>query len=403
MSVYRGHHIGHGKPCPYGYNIMTNRSVGLYIHIPFCRKKCLYCDFYSVALCDGFAEKYTEAVKRNLAAYGDIEFSTVYFGGGTPILLAPYLGEMLSAANIANGAEITAECNPCEMTDEALSALLKAGINRISVGVQSLCDNELSALGRRHDSDTALRAIERARAAGFDDISADLMLGIPQQTRESLAKTLDTLTALPITHISAYMLKVEPNTPFGKSAPPLPDEDSVADMYLQTVNTLAKHGFHQYEISNFAVGRCAHTPPQSIDELYSCRHNLKYWRRFASQTAHFPDGQWRREEYLGIGPAAHSFMDGRRFAVARDLDEFLNAPRQIELTTDEAPDEYEERVMLGLRLSEGVPEELCRPFEHALKLIPKNYYRLDGGRLALTAEGFLLSNEIISLLLSHKK
>ncbi len=363
-------------------------NKGLYIHIPFCRKKCLYCDFYSVALCEGFAERYTEAVKRNLAACGAMEFNTVYFGGGTPILLAPYLGEILRSANIADGAEITAECNPCEMTDEALSQLREAGIDRISVGVQSLCDEELSALGRRHDSGTAIRAIERARAAGFSDISADLMLGIPQQTEDSLRRTLDTLTSLPVTHISAYMLKVEPNTPFGKNTPALPDEDSVADMYLQTVNALADKGFHQYEISNFAAARCAHTPPQGIDDLYSCRHNLKYWRR---------------EEYLGIGPAAHSFIDGRRFAVARDLDEFLNSPRQAELTTDDSPDEYEERVMLGLRLSEGISEELWQPFEHALKLIPRNYYTIKGGRLALTSEGFLLSNEIISLLLSHKK
>ena len=350
-------------------------NKGLYIHIPFCRRKCLYCDFYSVALQEGFAERYTEAVKRNIAAYGG-SFETVYFGGGTPILLAPYLGEMLKGVDIADGAEITAECNPCEMTDEALSQLREGGINRISVGVQSLCDNELSALGRRHDSDTAIRAIAREKAAGFSDISTDLMLGIPQQTEESLAQTLETLTALPITHISAYMLKVEPNTPFGRSTPLLPDEDATADMYLQTVNSLADKGFHQYEISNFAK------------RGYECRHNLKYWRR---------------EEYLGIGPAAHSFMDGRRFAVARDLEEFLNSPRQAEITTDDSPDEYEERVMLGLRLSEGIPEELYKPFEHALKLIPRNYYRIEGGRLSLTAEGFLLSNEIISLLLSHCK
>lgn len=361
-------------------------TSGLYIHIPFCRRKCLYCDFYSVALQDGFAEKYTEAVKRNIAAYGG-SFDTVYFGGGTPILLAEHLGEMLKAADIAPNAEITAEANPCEMTDKALSALLEAGINRISVGVQSLCDNELAALGRRHDSENAIHAIERARAAGFTDISADLMLGIPEQTADSLAETLTGITALPITHISAYMLKVEPNTPFGKDTPTLPDEDSVADMYLQTVNALSERGFYQYEISNFAVGRRAHTPPQSIDDLYSCRHNLKYWRC---------------EEYLGIGPAAHSFLNGRRFAVARDLDGFLSSPRQIELTTDDSPDEYEERVMLGLRLSEGIPEMLWKPLEAALKLVPKNYYKIDSGKLSLTAEGFLLSNEIISLLLSRR-
>ena len=348
---------------------------GLYIHIPFCRRKCLYCDFYSVALCDGTAEEYTRAVVRNLLHYGG-EFDTVYFGGGTPILLAPYLGEMLKAANIAKNAEITAECNPCEMTPQTLETLRKAGIDRISAGVQSFNDNELTALGRRHDSATARTAFLNARAAGFDNISADLMLGIPQQTGESLARSLETLCSLPITHISAYMLKVEENTPFGRDTPRLPDEDETADMYLQTVQTLAQHGFGQYEISNFAKG------------VFECRHNLKYWRR---------------EEYLGIGPAAHSFIDGRRFAVARDLDGFISSPWQTELTTDSAPDDYEERVMLGLRLREGISEELWRPLENGLKRIPKSYYSTENGRLSLTAEGFLLSNEIISVLLSHKK
>lgn len=347
--------------------------TGLYIHVPFCRRKCLYCDFYSVALEEGLAERYTAAVIRNIKAYGG-RFDTVYFGGGTPILLAPYLGDMLKAADIAEGAEITAEANPCEMTDAALQALLKAGVNRISVGVQSLCDNELQALGRRHDSDTAVQAILRAEAAGFDNISADLMLGVPKQTSDSLAQTLERLTELPITHVSAYMLKVEQNTPFGRNTPALPDEDGTADMYLQTVQTLAQRGFHQYEISNFAKDGC------------ECRHNLKYWHA---------------EEYLGIGPAAHSFLGGRRFGVPRELNAFLVSERQEERLTEEAPDPTEEQIMLGLRLSEGISEQLWRPLEGALKRIPKQYYSIENGRLRLTAEGFLLSNEIITLLISE--
>jgi len=413
--------------------IMKNKSVGLYIHIPFCRRKCLYCDFYSVALQDGMAEEYTAAVKRNIAAYGGV-YDTVYFGGGTPILLAEYLGEMLSAADIVQGAEITAECNPCEMDERTLAVMRESGINRISVGVQSFNDGELTALGRRHDAKTAIRAIENARAAGFDNISLDLMLGIPQQTADSLGETLRIAIELPVTHISAYMLKVEENTPFGRNTPSLPDEDETADMYLQTVDTLNRAGLMQYEISNFAKRGC------------ESRHNLKYWHRLAPQTAHFPDGQCGRlapqaahfpdgqcdrlapqtahfpdgqcdrlasqaayfpdgqcdsEEYIGIGPAAHSFYGGRRFAVARDLDDFLHSPVQRELTTDEAPDEYSERVMLGLRLTEGIPEELWKPLEAALKRVPKNYYRIENGRLSLTAEGFLLSNEIIALLLAE--
>ncbi len=348
-------------------------KIGLYIHIPFCRRKCLYCDFYSVPLCGNSAENYTRTVIRNLEAYGG-EFDTVYFGGGTPILLADKLSEMLKAANVSKNAEITAECNPCEMTPQTLEILRKAGINRISAGVQSFCDNELSALGRRHNAETAKLAFLNAKSAGFDNISADLMLGIPQQTRDSLAFTLDGISDLPITHISAYMLKIEENTPFGQNPPEIPDEDSTADMYLQTVSALSELGFNRYEISNFSK------PDME------CKHNLKYWRR---------------EEYLGIGPAAHSFAFGRRFAVERNLEEFLSAPKQIEVVTDECPDEYEERVMLGLRLSEGIPEALYQPLLSGLRLVPKNYYKLGNGRLSLTAEGGLVSNEIISLLLSR--
>ncbi len=349
-------------------------NKGLYIHIPFCRKKCAYCDFYSIPHSEELAERYTEAVIRNINAYGG-KFDTVYFGGGTPILLAEHIGRMLKAADIAKGAEITAEANPCEMEPHTLETLLKAGVNRISVGVQSFCDKELSALGRRHDSNTARRAILAAKASGFDNISADLMLAVPHQTRDSLARTLDAMCGLPVSHISAYMLKIEPDTPFGRNPPKVPDEDSTADMYLQAVEALAQNGFAQYEISNFAV------------KGFECAHNLKYWRR---------------EEYLGIGPAAHSFCDGRRFAVARDVEDFMNSPVQKELLTDEAPDEYEERVMLGLRLSEGIEESLWKPFEAKLRRVPKNYYRIENGRLSLTAEGFLLSNEIISLLLADQ-
>ncbi len=347
---------------------------GLYVHIPFCRRKCLYCDFYSVALAEGLAERYAAAVIRNLRGYGG-SFDTVYFGGGTPILLAERIGDILCCADIAEGAEITVECNPCEMTEQALTSLREAGVNRISVGVQSFCDNELAALGRRHDSETAMDAIQRAKRLGFDNISADLMLGIPQQNKASLKGTLDIMTMLPVTHVSAYMLKIEPSTPFGRSTPDLPDEDETADMYLQTVEHFAAHGLPQYEISNFAA------------KGMESRHNLKYWHA---------------QEYLGIGPAAHSFVGGRRFAVPRDLAAFLAAERQTEQLTEEHPDPIEEQIMLGLRLTEGIPEQLWKPLEAALKRIPRNYYSIDGGRLRLTAEGFLLSNEIIALLLAER-
>lgn len=348
---------------------------GLYIHVPFCLSKCPYCDFYSLCYSDELAKRYAEAVIRNLRRY-DEQFDTVYFGGGTPILLSGYIGEILRAVNIAPHAEITAEANPCLCTKEALAQLREAGVCRISIGVQSLCNNELAALGRRHTAAEAENAILLAKSSGFDNISADLMLAIPQQTESSLSDTIARLSALPISHVSAYLLKIEPNTPFGKNPPSLSlDEDGTAALYLSAVKRLAQAGFTQYEISNFAkAGR-------------ESRHNLKYWRR---------------GEYLGIGPAAHSFYGGKRFAVPRDLAEFLKSDKQPIEFTDEAPDESEERVMLGLRLSEGIPEELWKPLSGALKRIPDNYYCIKDGRLSLTAEGFLLSNEIIALLLAEK-
>lgn len=342
--------------------------------MPFCAAKCPYCDFYSQKYTGSAARAYTDAVIRNLKRY-DEQFDTVYLGGGTPILLHRYIGEILSGVCTCANAEITAEANPCLCTDEALYNLRSAGVNRISIGVQSLCDNELSALGRRHTAAQAEKAITDARRAGFGNISADLMLAIPQQTRTSLDATLDRLTALPIQHISAYLLKIEPETPFGNNPPDISlDDDETAELYLHTVKRLAEKGFAQYEISNFSKAG------------YESRHNLKYWRC---------------EEYLGIGPAAHSFYGGKRFAVPCDLHGFISSEYQPTQYTDENPDGFEERVMLGLRLAEGIPEELYKPLEKALCKIPKQYYKMENGRLSLTAEGFLLSNEIISLLLAE--
>lgn len=349
-----------------------NKPIGLYIHIPFCRKKCPYCDFYSVPLNEAAAEEYTKAVIRNLRHYGG-KYDTVYFGGGTPILLADKIGGILRETDFAENAEITVECNPCDMDGNTLGFLKQAGVNRISVGVQSLNDSELSALGRRHTAEQAKRAIEAAAKAGFDNISADIMLAVPGQTAKSLSETIKGLSALPITHISAYLLKIEPNTVFGKKPPLLPDEDEQSELYLQAVEELSEKGFGQYEISNFAKPG------------YESRHNLKYWHR---------------EEYLGIGPAAHSFMNGKRFEVKRSIREFSEGKFQTENITDNSPDENEEKIMLGLRLCEGIPERLWKPLEKRLGLIPAEYYSIKQGRLSLTPRGFLVSNEIISTLLS---
>ena len=345
---------------------------GLYIHVPFCRKKCPYCDFYSVVIREEFSEKYADAVIRNIRHYGG-RFDTVYFGGGTPILLYKEIPRILAEVDFEENAEITVECCPNEMNEIALKTLREAGVNRLSVGIQSLCDEELAVLGRTHSAKEAENSVLLAKNAGFENISADLMLAVPKQTKNSLRKSVEGISKLGVTHVSAYLLKIEPNTVFGKKTPAgLPDEDETAEFYLLAVEELEKHGFHQYEISSFAR-----------DGKFS-RHNLKYWKR---------------DEYLGIGPAAHSFRNGKRFFVERNLREFLENSTQKTTVEDDNVNEDEEKIMLGLRLTEGV--ELNEKIEKALKRIPRRFYRVENGRLSLTPEGFLVSNSIIAEILEN--
>lgn len=348
-------------------------NPGLYIHVPFCRKKCPYCDFYSVGYREELAERYADAVIRNLRYYNE-DYDTVYFGGGTPSLMARQIPRILAEVHRTASAEVTVECNPLEMDKETLKILRGCGVNRLSVGIQSAVDEELAALGRTHTFEQARQAVLTANKVGFYDISADIMIGTPGQTAETLTRTIGELGDLPLTHISAYMLKIEPNTVFGKKPPALPDEDETAELYLSAVCLLENARFMQYEVSNFAR------------RSMTSRHNLKYWRR---------------EEYIGIGAAAHSFYKGKRFAVARNLREFIASEHQTELVTDENPNGIEEKIMLGLRLAEGIPKELWSLIQSGLPLIPKQYYKIENDRLSLTADGFLVSNEIISTLLTY--
>ncbi len=356
-------------------------SVGLYIHVPFCLSKCPYCDFYSVKYDENTAKDYIKAVKQNISAYNGVRFDTVYFGGGTPVLLWKEISGLLHdiGGMIDNGAEITLEANPCCTDKDSLDGLYKSGVNRISFGSQSSDDNELKALGRKHNAAMGEKAVELAFNAGIRNISADIMLGIPKQTLNSLRKTVQRFTSLPLTHISAYMLKIEPGTPFAAQRLELPDEDGYADIYLETVNLLEQNGFKQYEISNFAKSG------------FECRHNLKYWRC---------------EEYIGIGPAAHSYYNGKRYAVPRDLAGFISDTLQQTYITEQAPADLEEYIMLRLRLSEGVDiNELQKLFgiEKAAVLerlgeLPPHLYRRKGDIISLTPEGFLVSNAVIGIL-----
>lgn len=350
-------------------------NIGLYIHVPFCVAKCPYCDFYSVGFDSTLAEKYTEAVIRNIKHYGR-KFDSVYFGGGTPILMADGIAEILKNTDIEDGAEITVEANPCVTDEKSLSTLLESGVNRISFGVQSLNEDELFFLGRRHTPDEAVNAINLAHKIGFTNISADIMLGLMGQRKENIKYTVDGLSSLPLKHISAYLLKIEPNTPFAMRRMMLPDDELMAELYLYTAELLEEKGFSRYEISNFAKPGC------------ECKHNLKYWRC---------------EEYLGIGAAAHSYLDGVRFCTERDIEKFIASDIQETVVTDGNCGDFEEFAMLKLRLSEGLSFEEAERFGveksellKRTKLIPEKYLNITEKGIALTAEGALVSNTIIA-------
>lgn len=359
-------------------------SAGLYIHIPFCDGKCPYCDFYSLRGDSALYDAYTNAVIRaiNTAPFS-FSAETIYFGGGTPALLGEKrLCEILSVAKKrfgANQTETTLEANPCSVNDRMLISLREGGFDRISFGVQSLDNATLKILGRKHTAERAISAIESASKAGFRHISADLMLAVPNQTVSEITRSIELLASLPIDHISAYMLKIEPQTAFFSRFTE-PDEDFYADCYQTAVSECKKHGFSQYEISNFAKSSAAQS-----------RHNLTYWRC---------------GEYLGIGPAAHSFMNGRRFYFERDINAFLSAESCWELICDDGSGgEEEERLMLALRLTEGVsPEDFSAGFAKQLirrsrPLISAGLMQEHNNRLSLTESGFLVSNSIIAELI----
>lgn len=363
------------------------KPIGLYIHIPFCNGKCPYCDFYSVTPRENVINDYVGALCKKIDEAGGV-YDTVYFGGGTPSLIgSDNIAKIMSHINRTPDCEVTLECNPSD-TGAVNSAFdfevaAKSGINRISMGLQSADNAERKALGRRGGCDDVERAIKRAKAAGIDNISLDLMLGVPNQTAESLKKSIDFCKNSGAKHVSAYMLKIEESTPFYriKDTLVLPDEDATCDLYLLAVEELKKAGFEQYEISNFSV------------KGFESRHNLKYWRC---------------EEYLGIGAAAHSFKNGKRFYYERSIDKFISDIPPID--DGEGGDE-EEYIMLALRLSEGlifenykkrfgkfVSENLVKKAEELEK---HGLVNVTNHNISLTVNGFLVSNSVICSLIEQ--
>lgn len=369
---------------------MSGRPLGVYVHIPFCRQKCAYCDFYSLPRREGEMDAYASALRAQLLEtdFTGYEADTVYFGGGTPSCLGPRrLTALLEAVSVAcpvaRGAEITLEANPDSAQDwEALSALRRAGFNRLSLGMQSADDGELRAVGRIHTMAQVRASVEAARRAGFGNLSLDLIYGLPGQDLPRWRKSLAAAAELGPEHLSCYGLKAEPGTPLYARRETLPGDGAQADMYLETVDFLEARGWRQYEISNFArPGR-------------ESRHNLKYWTL---------------GEYLGFGPGAHSDFRGRRYAWARDLDAFLRGERLLSESQAISPREREaEWLMLSLRLVRGLDPEAWearsgRPFAPFLPFLRRceaaGYAVRREGAWRLTPRGFLVSNQIIGELL----
>ena len=370
------------------------KSLGLYIHIPFCRQKCLYCDFCSVARPSGeLVDAYLKSLLRCIGEWSQRarghEVDTVYIGGGTPtVLSAKQLSSIIDSCvknySFSESVEISCECNPATGSREFFLEIRGAGINRLSIGVQSADDGELRALGRIHDFRGFVRTYGEARDAGFDNISVDLMYGIPLQTPVSFENTLDKIIALAPEHISAYCLKVEENTPFGKMADRLvlPDEDEQFEMYKLCADKLASAGYARYEISNFSKkGR-------------ESRHNLRYWLG---------------EDYLGFGAAAHSYFEGERFSFLPNVADFAKGGYPMsEREKIEEREKLSEFVMLRMRLAEGVSfEEFHKRFGRSFydefpkikRFESSGHIISDGESCRFSDEGFFVSSYILSEIL----
>ena len=374
----------------------SRKNIGVYIHVPFCVSKCGYCDFYSVAKDDTLAKTYVKALLRQFKEYhdllGGLVADTVYVGGGTPScidtkLMKKIMSMLRRSIKVDKHAEITIEVNPATVDYQSLRAYRSMGFNRVSIGAQSFYDNELAALTRIHKAADIVKAVNDARTAKFENINLDLMFGIPEQTLDTFEISINEAIKLAVEHISIYGLKVEKDTPFDiipgiKEL--VADDDLQCDMYLSACERLQGSAYNQYEISNFSKdGR-------------NCMHNMKYWHG---------------NEYIGFGPAAHSFINNRRFGHVREIYDYNagllrnknDIVEESEVLTTSG--RYSEYIMLRLRLTGGIDLELIRkgfgiPTEGIEEILMKYEYTGHalkmGTKWRLTPKGFLISNKIIS-------
>ena len=371
---------------------LNKDTLELYIHIPFCIKKCDYCDFLSGPVSRAGQEDYVYALLREIKEAASREkrpVSTLFIGGGTPSVLPVDLMELLLSElseqfRFLPAAECTIEANPGTLTEEKLVLYRKYGLNRISIGLQSPVDQELKMLGRIHDYREFLESYELARHVGFDNINVDLMFAIPGQSYEGWVRNLRTVAALAPEHISAYSLIIEEGTPFFSRKLDLPDEDTEYRMYEDVAGILGEYGYHQYEISNYARFG------------FECRHNKGYWKRM---------------DYLGLGLGAASLIGKKRFTNTNIMEEYLNHSRDLtgirkDVEILEKKDEMGEFMFLGLRMTEGVSEEEFQEYFHVSvekiygrvieKYIRQGLLERRNGRIFLTRRGIHVSNAVMA-------
>jgi oxygen-independent coproporphyrinogen-3 oxidase len=379
---------------------------GIYIHIPFCERKCIYCDFYSVEnlnLVDRFTEsllKEIEIFSIEADFFNDSIFDTIYFGGGTPSLLEPaqiekILNKLSQSFKISSNPEITLETNPGTVDKRKLLEFKNLGVNRISFGVQSFFDDDLKFLGRIHTGEDAFRCINDSFEVGFENVSIDLIFGLPGQTVEKWLENLKFAVSLNVPHISAYNLIVERGTPlhelFSLGKVEIPEDEIQAQLYERTIDFLENAGYVHYEVSNYAF------------EGFECRHNLKYWQY---------------ENYIGFGPSAHSFWINKRWWNFANLNKYINALDlgKIPVANFEILDEekmIEEFIYLGLR-SKGINvarfkgkfgfEFVDGDIKDEIEELERaGYITIEDDFIKLTPKGFLLCDEIVLRLISKIK
>jgi len=378
-------------------------GLGIYIHIPFCRSKCDYCDFYSLAGRQDRMDDYQKALLAHIAETAPlakgIPVDTIYFGGGTPSFygekrLRELLGAIQKQFDVDKNAEITTEANPDSVDLKMLRRLRKAGFNRLSMGMQSACPEELEAIHRPHTVKQVDEAVAAAKKAKFKNLSLDLIYGLPGQTEESWRATVEHALSLIPQHLSCYGLKVEEGTPLAQrvaAGEVLPDDDMQADLYLWTVGRLERAGYPQYEISNFAKPG------------YESRHNLRYWLT---------------KPYIGFGPGAHSDFGGRRYSFTRDLEGYIDGVLKGGniIDSEELIPQRErggEYLMLRLRTARGIEEWEYRrayfmdfaPLEKRLEEFRAQGWaeKTEEDRWRLTPRGFLVSNQLIGDLMERQE